>query len=188
MTWYFCLAALALVATVVALDTSRRAAAAPVPSQPAQHAPDPVPVALAPPVPALAADGVQTHAWSPEVPNTTRPEEPLAASAEPPASAPRARQGRQLAVQVTAYSASVEEGTAWGITRSGTRARPGVVAVDPAVIPLGSYVRIAGLPGIYRAEDTGGGIRGAHVDVYMASRAAALQFGVRRHVLVDVLD
>jgi 3D (Asp-Asp-Asp) domain-containing protein len=66
--------------------------------------------------------------------------------------------------------------------------RPGVVAVDPAVIPLGSRVRIAGLPGTYVAEDTGGGIRGAHVDVYMHSRDAALQFGYRKSVLVEVLE
>jgi len=98
------------------------------------------------------------------------------------------RQGRQLRAQVTAYSASVEEGTAWGITRSGTRARPGVVAVDPQVIPLGSRVRIAGLPGVYTAEDTGGGIHGAHLDVFMDSRAAAFRFGRQTGVLVEVLD
>jgi 3D (Asp-Asp-Asp) domain-containing protein len=91
-------------------------------------------------------------------------------------------------VELTAYSASVEEGTAWGITRSGTRVRPGMVAVDPAVIPLGRRVRIAGLPGIYVAEDTGGGIRGAHIDVFMESREAALLYGRRSGVLVEVLD
>jgi 3D (Asp-Asp-Asp) domain-containing protein len=126
---------------------------------------------------------------------------PLAPPPLPAASAPRltspaavggrlapSGQGRQLRAQVTAYSASVEEGTAWGITRSGTRARPGVVAVDPRVIPLGSRVRIAGLPGVYRAEDTGGGIIGAHVDVFMESRADALRFGRQTSVLIVVLD
>jgi 3D (Asp-Asp-Asp) domain-containing protein len=91
-------------------------------------------------------------------------------------------------VQLTAYSASEQEGTAWGITRSGTRARPGVVAVDPAVIPLGSRLRIAGLPGTYLAEDTGGGIRGAHIDVFMESRTDALHFGRRSGVLAEVLE
>jgi 3D (Asp-Asp-Asp) domain-containing protein len=95
---------------------------------------------------------------------------------------------RRLVVQLTAYSASVEEGTAWGITRVGTRVRPGVVAVDPAVIPLGSRLRIEGLAGTYRAEDTGGGIRGAHIDIFMESRSAALQFGRRSAVVAEVLD
>jgi 3D (Asp-Asp-Asp) domain-containing protein len=95
---------------------------------------------------------------------------------------------RHHLVQLTAYSASVEEDTAWGITYTGVRASPGTVAVDPAVIPLGSRLRIDGLPGLYRAEDTGGGIRGAHVDVFMDSRREALQFGRRYAVPVEILD
>src|SRR5262249_11056278 len=104
----------------------------------------------------------------------TSPGARLAPALEAESPAPRAPP--RLTVQLTAFSASVEEGTAWGITRSGVPAQPGTVAVDPSVIPLGSRLRIAGLPGIYRAEDTGGGIRGAHVDVFMESRAAALEF------------
>ncbi len=97
-------------------------------------------------------------------------------------------QGRRLAVELTAYSASEEEGTTWGIAYSGVPVRPGTVAVDPAVIPLGSRLHIAGLPGVYRAEDTGGGIRGAHIDVFIESRAAALEFGRRRNVTVEILN
>ena len=51
-TWYFCVAALALVATIVALDTSQRAVAAP------EH--------LEPPAQATAVDGAQAHAWGPQ--------------------------------------------------------------------------------------------------------------------------
>lgn len=94
---------------------------------------------------------------------------------------------RRLVAELTAYSATEDEGTAWGITRSGTPARHGTVAVDPTVIPLGSRLWIAGLPDVYRAEDTGGGIHGAHVDMFMESAAAALAFGRRSGVLVDVL-
>lgn len=100
---------------------------------------------------------------------------------------PLAPQTRWLRVELTAYSASAEEGTAAGITYTGVRAGPGTVAVDPTVIPLGSRLRIAGLPGVYRAEDTGGGIRGAHVDVFMASRTAALEFGRHHAVSIEVL-
>jgi 3D (Asp-Asp-Asp) domain-containing protein len=74
------------------------------------------------------------------------------------------------------------------MTYTGTHARPGTVAVDPTYIPLGSRLYIAGLPGLYLAEDTGGGIRGAHVDVFMRSRAEALAFGRRSGVLVELLD
>jgi 3D (Asp-Asp-Asp) domain-containing protein len=94
---------------------------------------------------------------------------------------------RQLNVQLTAYSASTEEGTEHGITASGRPARSGTVAVDPAIIPLGSQLRIAGLPGIYRAEDTGGSVHGAHVDVFQNSRVDALQFG-RRLGVVEILE
>src|SRR5437868_11348630 len=38
------------------------------------------------------------------------------------AEAPMLGEARRLTVQLTAYSASVEEGTAWGITRSGVPA------------------------------------------------------------------
>jgi 3D (Asp-Asp-Asp) domain-containing protein len=95
---------------------------------------------------------------------------------------------RWLSVELTAYSASEQEGTAAGITYTGVRARPGTVAVDPAVIPLGSRLRIAGLPGLYRAEDTGGGIRDAHVDVFMESPVLAFQFGRRSNVPVEILE
>jgi 3D (Asp-Asp-Asp) domain-containing protein len=97
------------------------------------------------------------------------------------------RRNRSLVAELTAYSASEAEGTAWGITYTGTHARPGTVAVDPTYIPLGSRLHIAGLPGVYLAEDTGGGIRGAHVDIFMRSREA-LAFGRRSGVLVELLD
>lgn len=80
----------------------------------------------------------------------------------------------------------------YGITRSGTRVRPGVVAVDPKVIPLGStlYVESAGRSasyGISYAEDTGGAIKGNRIDLYYESRSEALRFG-RQSVTVYVLE
>jgi 3D (Asp-Asp-Asp) domain-containing protein len=66
----------------------------------------------------------------------------------------------------------------WTGNRTATGIWPyvGVVAVDPRVIPLGSTVHIAGM-GSYLAADTGGGIRGHMLDVYMASYGQAIQFG-----------
>ena len=62
-----------------------------------------------------------------------------------------------------------------GITASGLPAEPGIVAVDPDVIPLGSAVIIDGQR--YLAADTG--VTGLHVDVYLESHAATEAFGVR---------
>lgn len=62
-----------------------------------------------------------------------------------------------------------------GITASGLPAEPGIVAVDPDVIPLGSAVIIDGQR--YLAADTG--VRGMHVDVYLESHDATEAFGVR---------
>jgi 3D (Asp-Asp-Asp) domain-containing protein len=42
------------------------------------------------------------------------------------------------------------------------------VAVDPAFIPYGAHVRIAGLPWTLRAEDTGA-LGWGHLDVFMSS-------------------
>jgi 3D (Asp-Asp-Asp) domain-containing protein len=73
---------------------------------------------------------------------------------------------------------------AYGITASGTRATPyRTVAVDPSVIPLGADVLVdygdgAGLRR-YRAEDTGGAIKGNRIDLCVGSHAEALQLGRR---------
>lgn len=73
---------------------------------------------------------------------------------------------------------------AYGITASGTRATPyRTVAVDPSVIPLGADVLVdygdgAGLRR-YRAEDTGGAVKGNHIDLCVGSHAEALQLGRR---------
>ena len=73
---------------------------------------------------------------------------------------------------------------AYGITASGTRATPyRTVAVDPSVIPLGADVLVdygdgAGLRR-YRAEDTGGAIKGSRIDLCVGSHAEAQQLGRR---------
>lgn len=71
-----------------------------------------------------------------------------------------------------------------GITASGTHATPySTVAVDPAMIPLGSVVLVDYGDGNglcrYRAEDTGGAIKGDRIDLCVSSHAEALQLGRR---------
>ena len=73
---------------------------------------------------------------------------------------------------------------AYGITASGRKAMPGTsVAVDPAVIPLGSDVLVDYGDGVihyYRADDTGGAVKGAHIDLCMESHDAALAGGLKK--------
>jgi len=95
-------------------------------------------------------------------------------------------QARVLTMTVTAYSYQEPTGGAHGVlTRSGSPAAWGVVAVDPTLIPLGSHLAIDGFSNLFVAQDTGFGIRGAHVDVFFPDQESARQFGVQvREVLV----
>lgn len=87
-------------------------------------------------------------------------------------STPPAAQAEAGTFRITAYCQS-------GVTRSGEWTRPGVVAVDQNVIPLYSSVWIEGWDEPFTALDTGGGVRGNHVDIYMTSCRDAINWGVR---------
>lgn len=80
---------------------------------------------------------------------------------------------------VTAYCPCRECCGSWadGMTASGVPAVPGVVAVDPEVIQLGSVVIIDGTE--YLAADTGDSIKGNRIDICTASHQDALDFGVQ---------
>ena len=64
-----------------------------------------------------------------------------------------------------------------GTTATGLPAGPGIVAVDPDVIPLGSTVIIDGMK--YLAADTGSGVEGLHIDIFRASHEETVAHGVR---------
>ena len=72
---------------------------------------------------------------------------------------------------------------AGGITATGVMAQEGrTVAVDPAVIPYGTEVRVRyedGTEHTYIAEDCGGAINGNELDVFMDSHEAAWAAGVK---------
>ena len=77
-----------------------------------------------------------------------------------------------------------------GITKSGTKARRGIVAADPKVIPLGSKIRVSGAgkySGVYLVEDTGPAVKGKIIDIKVGSTAEAIKFG-RQKVQVEVLE
>ncbi len=101
-------------------------------------------------------------------------------------------------MRATAYDLSFEscgkypDHPEYGITFSGTRARPGVVAVDPRVVKLGSKLYIESMDrtpdyGFAKAEDTGSAIKGNRVDLFIENRSQALRYGVRT-VKVYVLE
>lgn len=63
-----------------------------------------------------------------------------------------------------------------GQTAAGTVPHRGIVAADPAVLPLGTFIRITGAGpynGIYLVTDTGDKIAGRHIDLYVPTAAEA---------------
>ncbi len=69
-------------------------------------------------------------------------------------------------------------GTGDGLTATGIPVTPGIAAVDPAVIPLGSTLIIDGQR--YLAADVGGAVAGQTVDIAVATHQEAVEFGVQR--------
>ena len=66
-----------------------------------------------------------------------------------------------------------------GLTFLGTKVRKSVVATDPAVIPMRSLIDIEGLGNDFSSEDTGGAVRGRHIDVWDADCDWSINFGVQ---------
>jgi uncharacterized protein YabE (DUF348 family) len=85
---------------------------------------------------------------------------------------------KAITVSATAYPAG-------GRTYSGLPAQPGVISVDPSVIPLGSRVYIPGF-GVMIAADRGTAIIGNRIDICMSTYAEAAAWG-RRTITIYVL-
>ncbi len=79
--------------------------------------------------------------------------------------------GSRMTVVATAYALT-------GTTATGLQTRPGIVAVDPRVIPLGSKMFIPGY-GEGIAADTGAAVKGAIIDVWLPTVEEALIWGRR---------
>lgn len=99
---------------------------------------------------------------------------------------------RALKMTATAYDATFEscgkkpDNPQYGITYTGIRVRPGIVAVDPRVIPLGTWLYIEGY-GEALAADIGGAIKGNRIDLYYDSPSDVDKYG-KRSVKVYVVD
>lgn len=74
-----------------------------------------------------------------------------------------------------------------GRTAMGHGVRRGIIAADPRLLPLGSRISISGAySGTYLVSDTGGGVKGRELDIWMPSCSEARRFG-RRSVSVTFL-
>lgn len=65
-----------------------------------------------------------------------------------------------------------------GITASGALARPGTIAADTLIYPHGTIMHIPGY-GYARVEDTGGAVKGQHVDLFRPNHWYARSWGVQ---------
>ena len=76
-----------------------------------------------------------------------------------------------------------------GRTASGRPVSRGLLAADPSVLPLGTRVRLdAGMfSGEYVVADTGGAVRGRHVDIWTPTAGEAMRFG-KRAIKLTVLS
>lgn len=116
---------------------------------------------------------------------------PVKQAAKAPSRANSGRTGKTIVMEATAYDLSYQStgkrpgDRGYGITASGMKAGPGVVAVDPRVIPLGTRLYIEGY-GNAIAGDTGGAIKGNIIDVFFHSRSEVRNWG-RRKVKVTIL-
>ena len=88
-----------------------------------------------------------------------------------------ATSSRTLTVSAVGYSLR-------GRTASGLPVGPGIVAVDPSVIPLGTRMFVPGY-GEAVAADTGSAVQGAAIDLWFPSTAAALRWG-RQTVVITL--
>lgn len=109
------------------------------------------------------------------------------------------RYRKVLNMRATAYTASFKDTgkhpdhPEFGITYTGIRAKKGIIAVDPKVIPLGTKVYVEGVGdvpdyGYALAADIGSAIKGDLIDIYLDDQKTVDAWGckkVRVYILLD---
>lgn len=101
------------------------------------------------------------------------------------------RYSKVLNMRATSYTSSFKDTgkhpdhPQFGITYTGMKAKRGIIAVDPKVIPLGTrvYVECLGnIPdyGFALAADTGGAIKGDLIDLYFETQEEVDKWGVKK--------
>jgi 3D (Asp-Asp-Asp) domain-containing protein len=112
------------------------------------------------------------------------PEETEQSAPEPVAPAPTSTDsspepGRQVTVSATKYCLT-------GTTATGLPVQYGVIATDPAYIPLGTRLFVPGY-GEGVAADTGGAVKGWTIDLWVSSCAEANVYG-RQNLTITIYD
>ena len=151
------------------------------------------------PTASLATDAVR-EALSTPAPQAATPaqvaqaEQTRAAAVAQAVSAPVAvtrTTGKTAVVRATAYnSLSAQTDSTPNITATGTRTRPGVVALSRDLLrtfPYGTRIRIEDLSGrynfgnqIFTVEDTMAARKVNSLDIWMSTRSQAISFGARQ--------
>lgn len=140
---------------------------------------------------ALASDSASKQAESLRVgaSNETGALKNVAAAGKGPSSSSDdlAKQGIQTERTPESYVATAY--SLRGRTASGRPVAPGLIAADPRVLPLGTRVRLeaGSMSGEYLVADTGGAVKGRHVDIWTSSAREAMRFG-KRAVKLTVLS
>lgn len=104
-----------------------------------------------------------------------------------------------LDMRATAYTASFKDTGKhsdhphFGITFTGVKAKKGIIAVDPKVIPLGTRVYVEGVGntpdyGYALAADTGGAIKGNLIDLYVDTQKESDSWGVKKVKVYIIAD
>ena len=91
------------------------------------------------------------------------------------------KQGKSMKVSATYYGDDK-------ITSLGTVPRWGTIAVDPKVIPYGSRVYIPKYDKTFIASDTGGGIVGNRIDIFVGTESRAYRLGVIKDLEIIILN
>lgn len=72
-----------------------------------------------------------------------------------------------------------------GITASGKKAKPGTIAADTSLYPMGTIMHVPGY-GYGQVQDRGSAIKGQRLDLFFKKKKEAFQWGRRKNVPVTV--
>lgn len=97
------------------------------------------------------------------------------------------RGGHKKVFQMRSTAYTPYDGGGEGRTALGNYAGKGHVAVDPTIIPLGSFVYVEGY-GYAVCDDIGGAIQGHTIDVGVDTLAQAYEWGTRDNVKVYLIE
>ncbi|MGI9860969.1 G5 domain-containing protein [Moorella naiadis] len=89
------------------------------------------------------------------------------------------REGRTFQFERVFWATATAYTHSGAATASGAYPRVGTVAVDPAVVPLGTRLYVEGY-GFGIAQDIGSAIKGDRIDVFLDTEADTYRWGVRR--------